>query len=185
MPELQQFSKWTLETIRSEGAMLNWLEELRFQWTATVAQAVAQIVEGKTVVLITDHDRKWFEHYITSTYNKPSLDRPMTPLISLDQLYPHYDHITGGEMIDMLDGMLEISFKSDYFFWYIGKGDDRRADIAKRSDDSLLWLMDEDFQNAMPLRSYDEQIDIKLVQLYRLFDKTLSAALFGEVDVDV
>ena len=88
-------------------------------------------------------------------------------------------------MIDMLDGMLEISFKGDYFFWYIGRGDDKRADIAKRSDDSLLWLMDEDFQNAMPLRSYDEQIDIKLVQLYRLFDRTLSAALFGEVDVDV
>ncbi|MDX1295019.1 MAG: HobA family DNA replication regulator, partial [Sulfurimonadaceae bacterium] len=83
MPELQQFSKWTLETIRSEGAMLNWLEELRFQWTATVAQAVAQIVEGKTVVLITDHDRKWFEHYITSTYNKPTLDRPMIPLMPL------------------------------------------------------------------------------------------------------
>ncbi len=182
---MQQFSKWMLETIRSEGAMLNWLEEQRFEWTATVAQAIGQIVEGKTVVLITDHDRKWFESYITASYNKTTLDRPMLPIVSIDRLYPHYDHITGGEMIDMLDGMLEIAFKGDYFFWYIGKGDDRRSDIAKRSDNSLLWLMDEDFQNAMPLRSYDPQLDIKLVQLYRLFDATLGAALFGEIDVGV
>ena len=185
MPAMQQFSKWTLESIRSEGAMLNWLEELRFPWTATVAQAVKQIVEGKTVVLVTDLERKWFEHYITSSYNKPSLDRPMIPMVCLDKLYPHYDNITGGEMIDMLDGMLELAFKGDYFFWYIGKGDDRRADMAKRSDSSLLWLMDEDFQNAMPLHSYDPAIDVKLVQLYRLFDTTLNAVLFGEIDVDV
>jgi hypothetical protein len=181
---MQQFSKWMLETIRAEGAMLSWLEEQRFEWTATVAQAVGQIVQGKTVVLITDYERNWFESYITSSYNKPTLERPMIPIVSIDQFYPHYDHITGGEMIDMLDGMLEIAFKGDYFFWYIGKGDDRRSDIAKRSDNSLLWLMDEDFQNAMPLRSYDPQIDIKLVQLYRLFDATLGAALFGEIDVD-
>lgn len=180
---MQQFSKWMLETIRAEGAMLSWLEEQRFEWTATVAQAIGQIVEGKTVVLITDYERQWFESYITSSYNKPTIDRPMIPIVSIDRLYPHYDHITGGEMIEMLDGMLEIAFKGDYFFWYIGKGDDRRSDIAKRSDNSLLWLMDEDFQNAMPLRSYDPQIDIKLVQLYRLFDTTLGAALFGEIDV--
>ena len=182
---MQQFTKWMLDTIRDDGAMLNWLEELRFEWTATTAQAIRQILAGKTVVLITDGERKWFEHYITSSLNKPSKERPMIPLVCLDSLYPDYDRIIGGEMINMLDDMLELSFKEEYFFWYIGKGDDRRADIAKRNDNSLLWIMDEDFQNAMPLRSYDPLIDIKLLQLYRLFDKTLSAALFGEVDVDI
>ena len=182
---MQQFTKWTLETIRAEGAMLNWLEESRFEWTATVAQAVRQIVEGKTVVLITDADRRWFTQYIMAAINRPSLERPIIPIISLYTMYPNIDNITGGEKIDMLDDMLELSFKGDYFFWYIGKGDDRRCDIAKRSDDSLLWIMDEDFQNAMTLRSYDPIIDIKLLQLYRLFNTTLNALLFGEVDVDV
>lgn len=181
---MQQFTKWTLDTIRSEGAMMSWLEECRFEWTATVAQALRQILDGKTIVLITDNDRKWFEHYVTASLNKPSIERPMVPMVCLDQIYQHYDSITGGEMIDMLDDMLELSFKGEYFFWYIGKGDDRRADIAKRNSDSLLWIMDEDFQNAMTLRSYDPIIDIKLLHLYRLFDTTLSAVLYGEADVD-
>lgn len=180
---MHEFIKWTLDTIRSDGAMLSWLEESRFEWTATTAQAVSQMIEGKTIVLITDHDRKWFEHYITASLNKPNVDRPMIPLVSLESIYPHYDRITGGEMIDMLDDLLQLSLKGDYIFWYIGRGDDKRADIAKRNDNSYLWIMDEHFQNAMMLRSHDEMLDIKLLQLYRLFDKTLSAALFGEVDV--
>jgi len=180
---MQQFTKWTLETIRSEGAMLSWLEESRFEWTATVARAVRQIIGGKTIVLITDGDRKWFARYITTAFNRPSMERPMIPLVRLEQIYPHYDQMSGSEMIDMLDDMLALSFKGEYFFWYIGKGNDQRSDIAKRNDNSLLWLMDEDFQNAMLFYSYDPLIDIKLLQLYRLFNTTLNAALFGEIDV--
>jgi len=43
--------------------------------------------------------------------------------------------------------------------------------------------MDEDFQNSFPLRSYDRLLDITLLHLYRIFDKTLNAVLFGEVDI--
>lgn len=182
---MQQFTKWTLETIRNEGAMLSWLEESRFEWTATVSQAVRQIVSGKTIVLITDADRKWFARYITTAFNRPSMERPMIPMVRLEQMYPHFDNISGVEMIDMLDDMLELSFNGEYFLWYIGRGDDRHSDIAKRKDNSLLWLMDEDFQNALRLHSYDPIIDIKLLQLYRLFDTTLNGALFGEVDATI
>lgn len=181
---MQKFIKWTLETIRSEGAMMSWLEESRFEWTATTAQAIRQILEGKTVVLVTDHERKWFEQYIVSALNTSLKDRPMIPLVCLESIYPDYDRITGGEMIDMLDDMLKLSYKGEYFFWYIGKGDDKRSDIAKRNDESYLWIMDEEFQNALTLRSHDAIIDIKLLQLYRMFDITLSAVLFGEIDVD-
>jgi hypothetical protein len=179
----REYERWTLETIRADGAVLNWLEESRFEWSATTAQAISQILETKTVILITDHDRKWLEKYIISSINKTSKERPMIPIVSLHNLYPNYDHITGGAMIDMLEDMLKLSFNENYFFWYIGRGDDRRADIAKRSNSSYLWIMDEDFQNAMPLKSYDSMVDVKLIQLCRLFDHTLSAALFGEVDV--
>lgn len=180
---MQQLLKWTLETIRADGAMMSWLEEQRFEWTAAVAQAIKQMVEGRTVVLVTDHDRKWFSHYITSSLNNPSLDRPIFPIVCLDQIYPYYDEITGGEKIDMLTDMLSMSYGDEYFFWYVGKGDSRRSDIAKREDSSFLWIMDEDFQNAFPLRSYDKLLDIKLLHLYRIFDKTLNAVLFGEVDI--
>ncbi|NOQ31068.1 MAG: hypothetical protein GQ570_08110 [Helicobacteraceae bacterium] len=180
---MQEFERWTLETIRGEGASLNWLEESRFEWSATTYQALSQILQAKTVILITDEPREWLSSYILSSINKPGRERPIIPIVSLKSLYPNYDNITGGAMIDMLEDMLSTSFNDNYFFFYIGKGDDRRADIAKRNDKSYLWMMDDDFSNALILKSYDPLIDIKLMQLFRLFDITLSAALFAEVNV--
>ena len=86
-------------------------------------------------------------------------------------------------MIDILDDMLSLSYKDNYIFWYIGSGDDRRSDIAKRRDSSYFWIFDEEFHNAFTMKSYDSHLDIKLLQLYRLFNASLNAAMFGEVDV--
>jgi hypothetical protein len=181
---MQTFMKWMLETIRAEGASFNWVEENRFEWTASTALAVSQITAGKTVVLLTDHKRKWFEHYISITINQLANERPMIPIIALDRIYPEFDQMTSGEAMDMLTDMLDLSFGGNYFFWYIGKGNDPRSEIAKRSDESCLWLLDEEFGHAMNLGSYDPYLDIKLLQLFRLFDLSLSAVLYGEVDTD-
>ena len=181
---MHEFNTWTLEAIREDEAMMSWLEEFRFEWSASVKLAVEQMIEGKTVVLITDHDRDWFKHYVLSALNKPNLDRPILPIVSIDSLHSHYDLITGGEKIDMLSDMLSMAYNDNYFFWYVGKGEDARSDIAKREDASFLWIMDEDFQNAFPLKSYDTLLDIKLLHLYRMFDKTLNAALFGDIDLN-
>jgi hypothetical protein len=179
---LPDFAQWSLDAIRAEGGSLSWLEEYRFEWSKTTAFALEQILNGKTVILITDEKRKWLEHYILSAINSISLERPLVPIISIESIYPHYNNISGGEMIDMLDDMIALSYKNDYFFWYIGKGDDKRSDIAKRKDESYFWIFDEDFNNAFTLKSYDPVLDIKLLQLYRLFDASLSATMFGEVD---
>jgi hypothetical protein len=181
---MSSFGSWTLEAIRSEGASLSWLEELRFEWLPGTQNAITQILESKTIVLIVDKEYMWLEKYISMSINKTSLGRPLIPIVSIDALYPQYSDIIGGEMIDMFEDMLSLSYKEDYFFWYIGRGECKRSDIAKRSDKSYLWIMDENFQNAMTLHSYDKHIDIKLLQLYSLFDKSLSAVLFGETEFE-
>ena len=180
---MQDFAQWSLDTIREEGGSLSWLEEQRFDWTTTTSHALEQILNGKTIILITDEKRKWFEQYIVSSLNSASLDRPLLPIVSIDSIYTHYNHINGGEMIDILDDMISISYKDNYFFWYIGGGDDKRSDIAKRKDNSYFWIFDEDFHNAFTLKSYDKKLDIKLLQLFGLFDASLNATMFGEVDV--
>ena len=38
-------------------------------------------------------------------------------------------------------------------------------------------------QNSFTFRSDDEELDIKLIQLLMLFDKSIDAILFGEVDI--
>ncbi len=180
---MSNFAQWSLDVIREEGASLSWLEERRFDWTNPLSLALEQILSGKTIILITDEKRKWLETYILSSINTINLDRPLLPIVSIDSLYQHYGNISGGEMIDIVEDMISISYKDDYFFWYIGKGDDKRADIAKRKDSSYFWIFDEEFHNGFTLKSYDPMIDIRLLQLYKLFDASLSAAMFGEVDV--
>ena len=180
---LPDFAQWSLDAIREEGASLSWLEEQRFDWTTTTAQAIEQILNGRTIILITDEKRKWLESYILTSINALDIiDRPLLPIISIDSLYSHYNHINS-DMIDIVDDMISLSYKDDYFFWYIGVGDDKRGDIAKRRDNSYFWIFDEEFSNAFTLKSYDKLLDIKLLQLYRLFNLSLNAAMFGEVDV--
>jgi len=179
---MPDFAQWSLDAIREKGGSLSWLEEYRFEWSKTTAFALEQILNGKTIILITDEKRKWFENYILSSLNGVLLERPMIPIISIDNIYTHYNSVTSGEMIDIIDDMISLSFKDDYFFWYIGKGDDKRSDLAKRKDESYFCIFDEDFNNAFTLKSYDTDLDIKLLQLYKLFDASLNAAMFGEVD---
>ena len=180
---MQEFAQWSLDTLREEGAALAWLEESRFEWATTTSLALEQILAGKTIILITDDSRKWLESYILSKINSIKLERPLLPIVSIDSMYLHYDKISGGEMIDVIEDMITLSHKEDYFFWYIGAGDDKRADIAKRKDNSYFWIFDEEYLNSFMLKSYDSNIDIKLLQLYKQFDLSLNAALFGEVDV--
>ncbi len=180
---MQDFAQWSLDVIREEGASLSWLEELRFDWVIPTAACLYELLSGKTVILITDGKREWFENYILHTINSNKPDRPLIPIINIEGIYPHYDHISGGDMIDMLEGMINLSFGEKYIFWYIGRGDDKRADIAKRRDDSYFWIFDEDYPNSFRLNSHDSHLDIKLLQLYKLFNQSLNAAMFGEIDV--
>lgn len=179
------FAQWSLDAIRDEDGSLSWLEEQRFKWATTTSSAIASVLEGKTIILITDEKRKWFETYILSSINNDKIDRPILPIVSIDSIYQHYNNINGGEMIDILDDMISLAYKDNYIFWYIGSGDNKRSDIAKRKDTAYFWIFDEDFQNAFTLKSYDSHLDIKLLQLYRLLNASLNAAMFGEVDVEL
>ncbi|MFA5234846.1 MAG: HobA family DNA replication regulator [Sulfurimonas sp.] len=182
---MSDFAQWSLDAIREEGGCFSWLEEQRFDWTTTTSQALEQILDGKTIILIVDEKRKWLERYILDFLNTSSMDRPLLPIIGIDSMYRHFNNVSGGEMIDMIEDMISLAHKDDYFFWYIGRGDDKRADIAKRKETSYFWIFDEEYQSAFNLKSYDKALDIKLLQLYRLFNASLNAAMFGEVDVSV
>ena len=180
---MSDFAQWSLDKIREDGASLSWLEEQRFEWTNPLSLALEQILNAKTIILITDEKRKWLETYILNSINSISLERPLLPIVSMDSIYPDYSSVNGGEMIEIVEDMITLSYKEDYLFWYIGKGDNKRSDIAKRRDNSYFWIFDEEFHNAFTLKSYDTDLDIKLLQLYKLFDASLNAAMFGEVDV--
>lgn len=175
------FLSWTLAAIREEGSSASWMEEKRYDWVQLAAQAVSQILEGKAVIVVTDADRRWFGEYVVTTINRSGKNRPLLPFFTLEALFPGSDRLSKDEMGLLLD-MLSLAF-SDFFFFYVGQGHDPRANVAKTRDNSFMWIMDEQFPLSLQLHSYDPQINFQLLTLFRLFDKTIDAALFGEVEL--
>ncbi len=176
------FSSWTLEQIRKDGSAFSWMEEKRFEWVPLVASAINRLINAQTLLLITDDEREWFGEYVIHRLNAASFDRPLLPVLSLSSLFPHLDSIKDSEQMTLLDDMLSLSFPNGFTYFYIGKGMHPRAKIAKSRDDSLKWLFNERAQNSFYMNSEDEKLDIKLIQLITLFDKSINAILFSEVD---
>ncbi|MCB4743772.1 MAG: HobA family DNA replication regulator [Sulfurovum sp.] len=178
---MQKLLKWTLEAIREEDCF-SWMEECRYEWTPFVKNTINQILEGKTILLLTDTSRQWFEKYILDNINNPQKSRPLLPVFPIAEIFPSIDSFSSTQDMEIFEDMLELSFPNGYLIWYIGKGDHPFTKLAYRCDNSFLWIMDEEVENSFSLRSSDEMLDIKLLQLYKLFDLTLSQALFGELD---
>ena len=181
---MQQLLKWTLETIREEESCFSWMEEYRYEWAPLVKSAVSQVVEGKTILVVTDDYRKWFGKYILNGINDLGKNRPLLPFYQLADSFPNLYNIHSTQDIQLLEDMLDISYPNGYYIWYIGRGDHPYTKLAYRNDDNFLWVLDEEVQNSFALRSSDPLLDIKLLQLYKLFDMTISAALFGDLDLE-
>ncbi len=180
---MQQLLKWTLESIREEDSF-SWMEEYRYEWTPLVQSAVSKIIEGQTVLVVTDDDNRWFGKYIMSKLNCKERNRPFLPFFPLETIFPNLKSLNSTQDLELLDDMLDIAYPNGHFLWYIGKADHLYTKFVYRSDENFLWIMDEEVQNSFKLRSSDVLLDIKLLQLFKLFNKTIDVGLFGEIDFD-
>jgi len=181
---MQALLTWTLDTIREEESCFSWMEEYRYEWAPLVKSAVSQSIEGKTAIIVTDASHRWFGKYIANKINDISKDRPLLPFYHLSDTFNDLQTLHNKQEIQLLEDMLELSYPNGYYFWYIGTGDNIYTKLVYRNEDSFLWIMDKEVQNAFLLREKDPLVDVKLLQLYKLFDATLSAALFGELDLE-
>jgi len=181
---VQKFLKWTLEHIRKDGSMMSWMEEKRFEWVPLNVSMLKNLMAGHTIVIITDDEREWFCDYMLRDINRLSKNRPLLPFVSLKSFYPNLKTIKTKEDIELLENMLYQTFSNGFTYFYIGKNSNIKMQIAKRRDDSFIWVMDEQLQNSFFLSSGDENLDIKLIQLYKLLNKSINALLFAEVDLE-
>jgi hypothetical protein len=179
---VEQLSNWTLSAIRADSPMMTWMEERRFDWVPTAHSAITQLMRGVSFAIITDRSREWFAEYLVTLLNGSDKKRPLLPIFNARDLLPHLDRANSND-VDLVQNMLSIAFGDKFIYWYIGRGDDVRAQAPKKSGDSFLWLMDEEASNGFFMRSADHLIDIKLMHLARLFDKTIGAVMFGEVNL--
>ena len=181
---MKTLSSFTLDLIREYGANLSWMEERRFEWVSLVGNFLKRVVDAKSILVATDVEREWLNRYIITKLNRSFLQRPLLPVISIETIFPRLDSVHDSEEFELLEDMLELSFPNGYTFFYIGRGDDKRATLAKRDSNSFMWLLDEKNQNGFFLSSKDEFLDQKFISLVRLLDKSIDATLFMEVDLE-
>jgi len=178
---MKELLSWTLDTIREENSDFSWMEEMRFDWTPLAKSAITKMIEGQTLLLISDDKREWFCRYILTSINSQNNTRPFLPVYDLKGCFQNIDILRDKEDLELIEDMLDISYPNGYFIWYIGDSKHKDSTLAYRNDENFLWIMNDKMPNAFPLRDSDTLLDIKLIQLYKLFDKTLEAILFGKV----
>jgi len=177
---MQDIFRFNLELIRAKPSLM-WLEERKEEWVSLLAPQLKALIEGKSLIFFCDDERSWFENYCTRKINSQSNERPMLPFFSLNCLYPAAKNMTTFEEFSLLNDMLSIAFPNGFVYFYVGAGETNFAQIAKSSDVSYMWLIDGRAQNAFTLESEDENLDANLINLFKIFDKCISAVLFDEV----
>ncbi|RAX57811.1 hypothetical protein CCZ01_05020 [Helicobacter monodelphidis] len=183
--ENKDFYSWTIKTIRNDASKpAVWLEDRKTEWIALTQSVLMRILDGYSVILMSDEERSWFVDYILHFLNHPRKGRPFIPLYSLNSVYTQFYHFDSDPSdVSLLQDMLAISLGDKYIFWYIGRGSGTCAKLSLGREFSFNWILDDRLQNSFWLQS-DELLDIKLMQLLRIFDKSLSAAIFGDVNLE-
>lgn len=177
---MKDLFNWSIEAIRREPSM-SWIDERREEWTPILASKLKFLLDGRAFIVFCDDEREWFDDYVVSKINNHTNQRPLLPFFSLKCLYPNFKNIKTKEEMELVDDMLNIAFSNGIVYFYIGRGNDSYAQIAKRKEDSYMWLINEHAQNSFYINGKDDWLDVKLIQLFTLFDKSVNAALFNEV----
>ena len=82
---------FTLKLIRDKN--IKWMEEKRLEWVPLVSDFISNVIEGKSVFLITDYKRKWFSDYLINKINNFQDFKPsFIPIYDLQKLVPQLEY---------------------------------------------------------------------------------------------
>ncbi len=175
--------RWTFDEINKDRERFAWLEPKRVEWSLLLAVKLRNLLDGVSFLFFTDSDREWFGEYLLKKINPRNNHRPILPFFNIRTLYPRVDEITSMEDFALVDDLLSLSFPNGFVYFYVGKPAGRFVQFVRSHDNSYLWLLDEVDENGFTLSSTDEWLDVKLLSLFSIFDKSINAALFGKLDI--
>lgn len=165
-----KFANYSLELARNEGYSFTWFEERRFSWCKITQNFIQNILDGYSIILLTDEKRKWFSKYILQNINL-NAKRPLIPIFEFDA--------TSCDK-ELFYDMLNISFKH-YTIWYIGNTNHYFCTLASSHMHNYIWSFDKNMPQSFELDSNEKHCDIKLLQLFILLNKTLDTMMFGNL----
>ncbi len=173
-----QFAKWTLDILRSneDALALSWLEERRYDWCNIAFNFINNIIKKEcSIMLCTDAKRAWFGEYVLQSINTAKA-RPLLPIVYINDILPHHADLN----TQLIEDMLGIAFKNTAI-WYIGRLDNKLATLAIEHPNSFIWAFDSSLHAAFALDSNEINVDIKLLQLFTMLDKSIDAIMFDEL----
>ena len=182
---MQSINDWFLETIRADekrGIMSGWLEEKRYLLLHPMAHTIEHLINGGSLIVLTDSRRAWFGDYITTHINQPHNGRPFFPIMQIKHLHCLIDSSStegGMQGFKLIYSMLDM-MSADYRFWYIGTKNARSSFATSHDKDGWHWILDDEHF----LSSTDEKLDYKLLSLFKLFDRAILAAMLNQISLD-
>ena len=173
-------NRFIMDLIRKKN--YKWLEERRLDFVPLLSVFLQQVLDGKSVLIITDEKRKWYGEYLINKINNFNEFKPQFfPFYILENIVPQIYLAKHPEDFDMIEDMLNVSFE-EYIFWYIGQ-ETPLLKFSRRKPESFYWIMDNDLSKNFYLKSTDIYLDNKLLNLADLVNESLNAAVFGEVEI--
>jgi len=174
-------NRFIIDLIRKKN--IKWMEERRLDFVPLLSDFLSQIIEGKSVLIVTDDEREWYGDYLIQKINNFNEFKPsFIPLYNLFKIVPQMKSARHPEQFDMIEDMLNISFNDEYIFWYIGK-ETNLLKFVRRKPESFFWIMDTDLSKNFYLKSIDVNLDRKLLDLADILNESLKAAIFGEIEI--
>jgi hypothetical protein len=174
-------NRFIIDLIRKKS--IKWMEERRLDFVPLLSDFLSLVIEGKSVLIITDAEREWYNDYLINKINNFNEFKPsFIPFFNLYKIVPQIKIARHPEQFDMIEDMLNISFNENYIFWYIGK-ETNLLKFARRKPESFFWIMDTDLSKNFYLKSIDVNLDRKLLDLADIVNESLKAAIFGEIEI--
>ncbi len=173
-------NRFMIDLIRKKN--YKWMEERRLDFIPLLSDFLNQLLDGKSVFIITDNQRKWYGKYLLNKINNFNEFKPQfLPFYMLEDIVPQITFAKHPEQFDMIEDMLNVSFEN-YIFWYIGQ-ETSLLKFARRKPESFYWIMDNDLSKNFYLKSTDIFLDTKLINLADIVNESLNAVIFGEVEI--
>jgi hypothetical protein len=181
---MQKLLSWTNTTISKNGLLRGWIEEKKIEWVSHMSSPLKSLLhKGSSILIVTDSEFEWFENYILSTINNSVQKRPFLPFYSLNSFCTKVNCPIVDKDITLIQDMLSISFPHGYTIWYIGKLEDSRANLVKISKNRpIIWSLDKERESFLIPK---ENQDIRLLQLFKLLNLTISGVVFDEINLDI
>ncbi|WP_104749591.1 HobA family DNA replication regulator [Helicobacter cynogastricus] len=155
---------------KEQCACLGRADIASYDWEGFMA-CITHISNGGCVLLCVDAPRTWFKKYVFTHLNAKAL-RPPLPIV--DGLLGLNWLLQDVQNLPLILNLLNLTYKN-YLLWYVGE--EGILSTLATNTKGLLWILQDGFLNPS-----DPLCDLKLLQLYKVFETILFESLLGILD---